>query len=575
MDEKRLESNLVSFAKLYPKEAIKMAELTPESPSAAGGRFFDEIPKEACEVVAVFGVDSGEVYQEAADWLKQDPKRRFVYFEDSLKRLRAFLESEAAAALFMDPQAEVHAVQDLSQGTFQEIGWSWLGQSILPLALPDYEARRPEDAATFKRLVTYEAERKKEVVDEYLKLGIVFYRNFYQNLWTLPDAFWGHDLFGAFKNVPAIICGAGPSLEKHLPKLKKLKDRALIIAGGSALKALQSGGARPHFGVGIDPNPSQLDRIRGWECAAPFFYRGRMHAEALRHVKGPKLYLAGSGGYDTAEWFERRFGLECDALDEGHNVVNFSAEIARMLGCSPIIFVGIDLAFTNDAAYAPGVEDASSLPEEAQLILETDIYGNPVKTLWKWTAEAKWLADYAEEHKEVAWVNATEGGIGIRGVPHQALEDLNFDRCGSVDARAFQALHSLKRTGVRTEDVAAAMKTLAGSLERASAALQTLIDEGEALHAKIEEGDRLDLQQTGRAALAEIDLAEEEAYPAVLEMFNAIYVKMHHHRLFEMQKGSDEREKKLGQLELGISKYKFLKAVADANLLLMKPMITP
>ena len=85
---------------------------------------------------------------------------------------------------------------------------------------------------------------------EYLIQGRPYYSNFYKNLFELPKAKPASSLFSKFDKVPAIICGAGPSLEKNLPLLGTLKDRAIIFAGGTAMNALNAQGMLSTFWCG-------------------------------------------------------------------------------------------------------------------------------------------------------------------------------------------------------------------------------------------------------------------------------------------------------------------------------------
>ncbi len=213
--------------------------------------------------------------------------------------------------------------------------------------------------------------------------------------------------------------------------LPALKERALLFAGSSALNALIPKGIIPHFGVAIDPNLAQYSRVAVTQpYAVPFFYRNRLFHEALKAIKGPRLYLTGSGGYDIAHWFEEQLHIEGENLDEGHNVVNFCLEIAQALGCNPIILVGVDLAFTNQQHYADGIIANLNLTEEdfktagdfeSTPLLKKDITGQPVMTLWKWITEADWISKFAHRYPETMILNATEGGLGFQDIPNLTL----------------------------------------------------------------------------------------------------------------------------------------------------------
>jgi len=566
MDSNLLESNLLLFAHTSPKLAIHIAEVTAKCPPPHAKEWFSFVPVGEAEVIYVFGIGDGEAYLEAKNWLHADPKRRLIFFEDQLGILRHFLEGAVAGELLRDPQAELHGFSKLSNEMFKDIGWSAVLQPVFVTAIPDYAKHRGEEAQEFEQLVLYESSRKDGIVDEYLKFGIVFYRNFYRNILALPDSYRGSAMFGQFPGVPAIICGAGPSLEKQLPLLKTLSDKALIIAGGSALKALQEGGVFPHFGAGIDPNPAQADRIRDWEGDVPFFYRPRMHSAAFNLIRGPRLYLNGAGGYDTAQWFEENLGISGKSLDEGHNVVNFCTEIAHELGCNPIIFVGADLAFTNRAAYAPGVVEKTHEISETT-ISRPDIYGQPVETLWKWVAESEWLAKYAEDHPDLTMINATEGGIGIPGVSNLPLSDVMIKGSDSLKKMIQEKMKPLT---ISLEEVLDLMREMSVSLTTIIASFETMIQEIEPVRKKIVEGEILETLQTGLAVLTETELVEEPAYQAVLDIFNTMYARIHHQEFRDVKLIEDDQKQQLKILELTESKYRFLKAVAEANKLLLQ-----
>jgi len=561
-----LESNLHRFSLQSPRLALHIAEEKPSPLSKHPPGWFSTIDLTDAQILYVFGVGDGGAYFEAADWLHQDSGRRLIFCEDDLGVLRSFLETEAASKILLDHQAELHGMPSISREAFRDMGWSVAMKKAQAAAIPKYAKERPDDAKEFIQLALFESAKKSKIVDEYLNFGIVYYRNFYQNIPALAESYRVSALFGRFPGVAAVVCGAGPSLEKQLPFLKTLSDKALIFAGGSALKALQNGGVQPHFGVGIDPNPEQADRIRGWEGACPFFYRPRMNSEALRSIQGPKIYLNGAGGYDTAQWFENELGIVGKALDEGHNVVNFCTEIAQELGCNPIIFVGADLAFTNQAAYSPGVvEDVKQIRKKT--IARTDIYGKPVETLWRWIQESEWIAEYAEKHPEVSLLNATEGGIGMPGISNVRLAEIEFEKAGPLHEMIRERLQPVD---VSQDDIFKLVRRLEESLETVIESFETLISEGEAVRQKVEKGEVPETLQTGLSVLTETEIEEEPAYEAVLKMFNTIYARIHHQDFRDVKSLENVKEGALLTLDLSEAKYQFLKAAAQANLLLIK-----
>lgn len=564
------ETNLELFAHNNPQAAIHVSEAVSQIPSQFPGGWFSTLPHEHIQVLVFFGIGVGEGYKEALPWLRHNPSRRLIILEDNLNILRHFLESEAATELLTDPQVELFAFFQLSEEDpiIRRIGWNLVQQEILPAAIPYYAETRSQDAKEFEQVILYEAFRKNQIVEEYLDYGIVFYRNFYRNLLSLHKSYQGNRLFGKFEGIPAMICGAGPSLDKHLPLLKDLSEKALIFGGGSALKALVKGGIVPHFGAGIDPNPMQLDRMKGCPSDLPFFYRPRMYFKALEEVHGPHLYINGAGGYDTAEWFEEQLGISHKILDEGHNVVNFCTEIARELGCSPIIFVGMDLAFTGDAAYAGGVsEEKHSISHE---VIRPDIYGKPVRTLWKWISESDWLSRFVHENPELQFFNATEGGIGFRGVSNIPLSEVPLTKRFPLQDMIRSAVEGAAMPEVTADKVLELFHVLETSLEKLLSLFDTLIEESQKVRQQVSSGEIPETLQTGLAVLAETELTEEPAYSAVLEMFNTMYSHIYHYKISQLKFISDPRRRQIRTLEEMEVKYHFLRRTVEANLLLLR-----
>ena len=309
--------------------------------------WFESLPLKKISLVCLYGVGLGYYYELALlAWLKQNRKKRLVIFEDDLEVVYKFFETEKAERLLKDPQVQLIYFHDLKKDeVFEGFYWNFAMKRMTVSALKCYHDQKE---TTYKELchkIAYDAAMKNALVDEYLRFGLSFYVNFYQNMLCLAESHLGTQFFGKFSKVPAIICGAGPSLAKNLPLLGTLLDRALIFAGGSALNVLNAANIQPHFGAGIDPNAMQYERLNSNQSyELPFFYRNRMFHKAFKMIHGPRLYITGSGGYDTAEYFEKKFKIEEEFLDEGHNVVNFCVEIANAMGCDPIIFVGMDLA---------------------------------------------------------------------------------------------------------------------------------------------------------------------------------------------------------------------------------------
>jgi hypothetical protein len=127
---------------------------------------------------------------------------------------------------------------------------------------------------------------------------------------------------------------------------------------------------------------------------------------------------------------ERWFGKNIDnliTLDTGTSVANLNFMIAYLLGCSPIILVGQDLAFSNDGKQHVKGTIYDKLGEET--IRDKDyveVRGqNGEKLLSKkvWKDFKEWFEIKIVEH-EINCIDATEGGAYINGSEIMNLRDV-------------------------------------------------------------------------------------------------------------------------------------------------------
>jgi hypothetical protein len=545
--------------------------------------WFQSLDLHLATVIFVYGVGLGYYYEAAKIWLKQHPHHHLVFLEEDLSVLFRLCETELGYHLIKDPQVQIIFLRDEEshKAIFNELTWTYFSVPFITSSLKLYQDVNPKGFLQLQQTISFQFERKKVVVDEYLKFGVVFFRNFYPNLFELPKAYWGNGLFNCFSQIPAIICGAGPSLNKNIHLLPELKNRALIFAGGSALNALIPKGFLPHFGVAIDPNLSQYSRVAvAQPYDIPFFYRNRLFHEALLAITGPRLYLTGEGGYAMPTWFEKQLNIEGEDLDAGHNVVNFSLQIAQALGCNPIILIGTDLAFTHQEYYADGIathlnltqEDLKISDSDSPPVLKEDIHGQPVYTLWKWITESQWISDFAELHPELTILNATEGGLGFKGVQNLSLQETAeqflktpFDKINEIDQEIQK--HSLSH--LSQETILKSLLEMKDSLDHCVLLLSKLIEECDSLLEKISQDEPYppDLH-TSTMKILENDLEEQIGYPYLLDIFNQIFIRLHHRTIQDFQSPRRRLSKKkraLQKLDLEKQRLIFLRDVARFN----------
>jgi len=553
--------------------------------------WFSALSLDSIKILYVFGIGLGYYYEAAKKWLHANPTRFIIFLEDDKEMLFHFLHAPLAKEILHDGQARVHLMEN-QEALVDHLSTVFLFDPYKITALNDYKNRRNLNLEGLKQEFAYFFYSKQSRMAEYLSGGGSFYVNYYHNLQFLSDSYFGNGLFEQFKGVPAIICGAGPSLNKNIETLKTLKDRALIIAGGSAINALNSHHLFPHFTVGIDPNPTQLTRILANNAyETPFFYRNRIHTDALFVASPERLYLTGSGGYDVPSWFENKLGIKAGPfIDEGYNVINFAVSIAKNLGCNPIILCGLDLAYTEGRSYIPGLKLHAlhnfkrtfiTKGEQDELVGFKDIYGKETTTLWKWINEASWFALFSESNPQIKLINATEGGIGfpnVENIPLAEVADTYLDKQYDFESLIHTEIQN-SHFGNQTTgaNVLKAMKLLRKSLGNCEVYLKELLEKALSLVHKKLEDKSYDLEPF-LEDLAAVDkkLRDEDYYKAVLKQFANHYFWMFEQRMdyFLYDQDKELKDNKImSRLQLEVDCGQFLKSVMQLNKCILEDAI--
>lgn len=447
-----------------------------------------DLPSPTTQALYVYGLGTGAPYHQCKAWLRADATRRLIFLEDDSALINGFLQEAGADAILADEQVHLAFLQN--DADLDALAEQFPFPKIEFFALPSKNSRK-KGALKLKLL-------RKTTLTHSLSLdreqGDQLFANFLKNLPHLGRSFYANALKGAFAGVPAIVCGAGPSLETGL--LKNLTSQALLIAGGSTIAALLSQGIQPHFGMAVDPNSEEGMRFQNvCNPAMPLLYSTRLFPAVLQNHSGPLGYMRSGIGGAPELWIEEELKLTDPLL--GHRVSPESISVTTMcvawaefLGCNPILFNGLDLAYTNKKRYAPGViaEDKhpSSMPGDVP-VRRKDRQGKWVETAVRWVMESDSISYFAKQCPNTRFINTTAGGLGFRDIPFEPLSQIQFPR-RDLYREVAERVHAAPR--LRVPD----MQELQLSLKNTIRHLRILTGE-----------------LPGSKALAEIELKEELA----------------------------------------------------------------
>jgi hypothetical protein len=294
---------------------------------------------------------------------------------------------------------------------------------------------------------------------DYQDLGVQVFSNLYKNLSKRADRTSFSSLKGSLQGLPAVSCGAGPSLKESVPFLRKIAEKSVVFAGGAALEALGFFSVPIDIAAGIDPNPSyerckMLDNFQ-----APFFFQSRFSHELLLQMQGPAFQVPSSSGLSL--------DLESVDFDGGGTVTTLCTALALHLGCNPIIFVGMDLAYGKEHekyAATPVMKDSVSVS-----MLYDGVY-----TQKDWVIAAKWLEYLICQHTHVSFYKAGSSGLKIEGlISLEESELLDMFLASSQDIGG--RLHLLQSMA-KEESCVSQKREIDESLQRSLACVENILN---------------------------------------------------------------------------------------------------
>lgn len=530
------------------------------------------------KVLFIFGIGLGYYYDVLKEWLKADPGRYLIFLEDDLGVLKRFLQTEKATTILQDTQVIVHYFE-----TPHDRGWGKF-RSSFQIYIDAFSRVRHQVSA----LKIYAKEREvlwnlifnqikvNMIEKEYFYVDLLDYTeinvaNLYLNLTFIRETYKGENFFDEFSHIPALICGAGPSINYQIEEIKKLTNKALIFASGTAINVLNKQGIMPHFGACLDPDPIQESRfLTNYAYEVPFFYHHRFFAKASKKIHGPRILITEVAGALGSAWFYKELGLTpIQYITPGVSTSNFCNGLAGKLKCDPIILVGLDLAYTDSKIYAEGViahpteeRRQHDIEHKADDIIST--VDQDVKTKWDWVIESSSISIFSREHPDVQMINATERGMKILDVPSLKLKDVidkflnrSYDLQNWVHAKLQQSKQNISQ-----EALLNAMETWGKSLGQCRDIVTNIKE------ILIPIRDNHLSKQTpmpafmpGKIPLLQTNLEEEIAYQHVFSIYNDVFndlAKPELNKLSFFSEQFDEEKRKLWLFHREIGRFEFL-----------------
>lgn len=549
--------------------------------AAEAKKWVKNLPLKDHHCIFLYGIGLGYYYDQMKPWLRAHPNNRLIIIEDELPVIRKFFETERASEVLQDPQVVFEYFDSRGpepiKSFFDRFRTIMKGYGREGLFLTSsylyYQIKENLCLEIRNAIFSYTNWVVMSMNEALLDRAMIF-ENYYSNTLRQYGSYDAHALKNRFKDIPALICGAGPSIIKDIDFIRSIQDKAMIIASGTGMNVLNHYGIIPHFGTGLDPSKSQGTRIRtNFAYEVPVFYRRRFHADSFRLIHAPKLMVQKSGSHVVSDWFDKQLGMESDYVPEsGVSSTNFAMEFAVLLGCNPIILAGFDLAYTDASRYPPIIAEHPIDPKTAKdeikaksdaPIIGWNIKGEKVFTKLDWIEEAGIVYAFVNAHPETKVINTTLEGLAFRAVEYVELSSLKeryFDR--SLDLSNW--IHAeIQNALLRApkEKYPEILKRWKASVHRCIEIYGEIQAEIKALWERCAEGKRLPVPPySGRLALLQSDLWDEPAYQYLVTDVSstiddlAIAEKM---EFKKMQSDLSDVERDLKQLEIDLNYIAF------------------
>ena len=280
------------------------------------------------------------------------------------------------------------------------------------------------------RMVATERQRGLFMVQATANITEETTKNVWQNMGHFPKTPPVSRTFNQFKDVPALICSAGPSMDLAIPYLEELKETTLIFAASRIANTFEVAKTSPHAYFIVDFMECVHDFLA--DCThldqSYLALATQVHKGAFEHK--PRDFCIYTGiGATQKHWIKKYINPNLEGVETGGSVSCSMLSAAIAMGCNPIIMIGQDLCF-KDHFFAKSdkgpqtrgeFEDSNMLPIKNHL--DEDVYTQPDLVEFMYWFEAKARREL-KKNPDLLLFNASTGGVGLQGFEHKSIEDI-------------------------------------------------------------------------------------------------------------------------------------------------------
>lgn len=228
-----------------------------------------------------------------------------------------------------------------------------------------------------------------------------------------------------------VLVSAGPSLEKEISFLKKVKGKFFIIAVGSAYRVLLEEDILPDAIVISDPNPIVYKQVEDLEINIPLFITCTVFPEVAK-VHTPVTYMAFQKGFLKAEEYVKKHQI--DLVEVGGSVATLAFSLLIYMGIKRLIFVGQDLAYGSGKSHAKGSTSNQNFSKEIysqNFVLSNR--GERIPTALSWNRFREFFENQIARNQDVEFINTALDGVAIQGTKYSDSAKISIESKSKID----------------------------------------------------------------------------------------------------------------------------------------------
>ncbi|SMC39938.1 motility associated factor glycosyltransferase family protein [Sporomusa malonica] len=411
-------------------------------PIAEAKRIVRDVDKAKDSLFVVFGMGLGFHLLELKKKISKDTK--VVIIEHNIDVLKYVLTHFDLSDIFKSGQFVLVFGDDQQIGKMAlylpALNFYNLVHNIQVLSLPNYYVYANQNKSALQHI-------SKIMLNTVISFGnalddqFVGFANMCHNTDAIMKSNSIEDIRGKYKNVPAIIVAAGPSLDKNIQYLKEANGKALIIACDASMRACERQGVQPDAIASIERD----------EPTYTFYYKDRKFPQDLVLVapgsiwpniydefEGKSIIMARNDLGFEQMWLSAFEQFKFVGL--GHSCATVAFAAAREAGCNPIILIGQDLAYTSGKKHSnlthTEYEGENNDRDSTAGVYLEDHEGNLLQSHIVYKIFKEWYEMQILTNRDLQVINATEGGAYIKGTTRMTLQEAIAEYCHTpVDKR--------------------------------------------------------------------------------------------------------------------------------------------